>query len=259
MSYPEIPLELVLATLTLAAQIDKQTRLSLTYVSKEVQNIGDRMLYDDIFVGYKHGRKTTHMLKQMLSRSCMNPRFLRARHYITSFRSAIELGNNLLENLLIHCTILRLLVIPDIHRKSTLRIEPASTLRTIGFERVYESAAFVSRFQKAVLFRGVTHLVIEQIDGGDIRPLLHASNLTHLFLGCTLRSIPPWRSVTNIFPSRLRLCLVYLGFIEDPISNSRTDRYSLRTSGASSPLAVARKKHLSWISGGSRLPSWVRR
>ncbi|KAH8796204.1 hypothetical protein DL96DRAFT_1644530 [Flagelloscypha sp. PMI_526] len=216
MSCSELPLELVLLILALAARLDKETQLSLTYVSKEIQDIGDRVLYEDIFVGYT---KTYKMLKQMLMNSCTNPRLLRARRYITSFRTDAYLGTKTLDNLFIHCTNLRLFAMMDVGRKSPIRAEPPSSLRTIGIRQLWDPEVFVSEFRTTVLFRNVTRLVIEQIDYGDLRPLFHASNLTHLFLGCTLKSLPPWRSGRQMFPPRLRLCLVYLGFIKDPISD----------------------------------------
>ncbi|KAH8813389.1 hypothetical protein DL96DRAFT_518576 [Flagelloscypha sp. PMI_526] len=221
MYWYQLPFELILIILTLAARTDKATRLSLTCVSKELQEISDPYIFQDILVG--KSRKTTQMLKKMFSRSCSSPRLIRARNYIASFRSLSkrDFEGNLLENALRYCTNLRLLVYRDIRQSSTYRVEPPSTLCTIGISQIYRPEYVASNIQSTALFRWVTHLVIEHINNHDLLPLLHASNLTHVYLGCTSYSISPWKGGAASFPPRLRLCLVYLAFFQPSMSISQ--------------------------------------
>ncbi|KAH8813427.1 hypothetical protein DL96DRAFT_1821224 [Flagelloscypha sp. PMI_526] len=214
-----LPFDLTFSVFTVAARMDKRTLLSLTFVSKEIQSIGDRVLFEDIIIG--KSRKTSQILKRMFASDRCSPRLLRAREYIRSLRapSDHEIPSDLLDNALHYCINLRLLVTKDISRRSAFWIAPPSGLHTLGLTSADGQRTFIDNFLSVELFCRITHLVIEELNWVDIRPLLHAPNLTHIFLGCTTRSIPPWNDSTSL-PPQLRLCLVYLGFSEMYMTDS---------------------------------------
>ncbi|KAH8813430.1 hypothetical protein DL96DRAFT_1821226 [Flagelloscypha sp. PMI_526] len=219
MRWSELPFDLIFAIFAVAARTNKRTPLSLTFVTKEIQSVGDRVLFKDILVGTS--RKTSQMLKSMFTYSCPSQRLLRAREYIRSLRalSDREIASNVLDNALRYCINLRLVVTKDITLSPAFWITSPPGLHTLGLTSVHGHRTFIVNFSSAALFCRITHLVIEELDVVDIRPLLHAPNLTHLFLGCTSRSIPPWDNSSSL-PPQIRLCLVYLGFYQTYMTDS---------------------------------------
>ncbi|KAH8813434.1 hypothetical protein DL96DRAFT_1685274 [Flagelloscypha sp. PMI_526] len=222
MSWTELPQELFVPIFTFAAELsDKKTLVALTRVSKRIQNIADRVLFEDILFGQR--RKTTLMLKQMLSLSCTSARLLRARTYVRSFRSLIHWDMESDSNLHpLHCfPNLELLAYTNTRRSTTYWVQPPTALRTIGIARVHVPQDLLVNLCSAPLFQNLTHLVIEEIETEDIRPLLfQETKVTHMYLGCNVRSNFPWAGPTSLSP-QLRLCLVYFGLFERGMSDER--------------------------------------
>ncbi|KAH8813519.1 hypothetical protein DL96DRAFT_1685336 [Flagelloscypha sp. PMI_526] len=216
MDWSKTPLDLIVAIIDFAARQDKQTNLCLTHVSTEVQDIADRVLFRDIYLGIDP--QTGRMLRRMLSSACSSPRFLRARAYIRSVRAPAGRGisSDLLGLVFHHCPNLQCLVSSG-SESAEVSLNPPTSFKTLGFTLLQDMDNWI----KQPFFWRITHLVIEEnifVVDHHFRAL-GMSRLTHIYLGCNKSSAPPWKVVP--LPSQLQLCLVFLGFSRRGMTDER--------------------------------------
>ncbi|KAH8813518.1 hypothetical protein DL96DRAFT_1626239 [Flagelloscypha sp. PMI_526] len=219
MDRSQMPLDLTLIIIDLATYGDRQTSLCLTLVSKEVQGMADRALFHDIYIDDDIHPQTSQMLQTMLSPSCSSPRFLRARKYVQSVRAPAKrwIGSIVLEQVFRRCPNLRTVVSSDNNRPviySWLAITPPPSFKTLGFTAPWN----MDGWSNQPIFKTITHLVIEEeillLHDSRVRVMGH---LTHIFLGCSRSSVPPWTMVTLL--TQLQLYLVFLGFSHRGMTN----------------------------------------
>ncbi|KAH8813438.1 hypothetical protein DL96DRAFT_1626046 [Flagelloscypha sp. PMI_526] len=209
MTWDKLPLELVLIVVHFAACLDGSTAVALTMVSNKIQAIADRALFDDFYFREYRREQTHRLLKMMFSSSC-SLRLLRARGYITLFRThAREVINvDLLKVVLNHCPNLRTFVTNRIH-DSYFSIPAPSSLDTIGIIGDFELYfGPVDQSWNYRFVRGITRVIVENPGAGMSR--FQGSSLTHIFLSLRPAHAPPW--TVHPLPVNLQLCLVYMWF-----------------------------------------------
>ncbi|KAH8794206.1 hypothetical protein DL96DRAFT_1724480 [Flagelloscypha sp. PMI_526] len=156
MSIPlsQLPFDIIVAILVTAANLEDKTAIALTLVSKETQNIADRILFSNIYFRERNNKK---LLDGILS--SQSPRLVRARSYIRSIRApkydTIEADT--LKSILHHCVNLRTLVAGHLS-KAAYSIPTPSNLTTLGVPnefalRFFLAAGFLG-FKKARSFLG---------------------------------------------------------------------------------------------------------
>ncbi|KAH8813428.1 hypothetical protein DL96DRAFT_1685272 [Flagelloscypha sp. PMI_526] len=206
MSIPlsQLPFDLISTIITAAARLDEQTAMALTLVSKETQDIADRILFNNIY--FRERNNSDFLDRIFLSQS---PRLIRARLYITSVRAPKydKIKGDTLKTILNHGINLRTLVAGDLSN-AAFSIQTPPNLTTLGVPNEFALRFFwpqdSSDTENHPLFSGITHLVVED-SYKAVR--VHMSNLTHVFVGCRPASRPPW---THPLPPNLQLYLVYL-------------------------------------------------
>ncbi|KAH8822131.1 hypothetical protein DL96DRAFT_1620290, partial [Flagelloscypha sp. PMI_526] len=222
-AFPDIPIDIATHILEIAADDDIETALTLTEVSKEVQEAVDKVMFCHILIRDRRDlHLRTRMLKTLISDTCCN-RWLRARRFIRTIWSFETLGRHMLLPLLEVC--------PNIITLGTLELNyRLYDLHHPGLRRLYFHRSVLPESQckplGEPLFQNITHLAFGSFtfgyrdeEVGMKKSLAALSSLTHLCIKDQARkstsSTGKWttnmrKTLLPYLPKQLRVVVVLL-------------------------------------------------